>query len=228
MRFSHDVGLHAPYPQNFTSIFSVDSYDRDQLSAASKEILGSIDGDHLVSKLDPAIDEWRTIYGKMRARPKYKPSIQVLRDQFGASGALWTISPVVDFYNAYSLKTALPMAAYDKDKISGDLSLRIVESGLPFTPLGNPKAQPIPTKANEVAYVDAERVICRYWNMNDCHETRIESSTKSVLFLFDILASSAVEAQKIARMIGRDFAAYLNAPETEYLVGPGVGFEVDL
>jgi DNA/RNA-binding domain of Phe-tRNA-synthetase-like protein len=52
--------------------------------------------------------------------------------------------------------------------------------------LGEPKVTQH-LRSGEIAYADDSKVICRYWNWHDCHETRLRADTIETLLIFDLV-----------------------------------------
>lgn len=229
MQIVHDEAVQDRYPTNFTASLAV----REPLEAstfvdATKKCLGEVDANHLNGTVAASVDRWREIYRRMGAKPKYKSSLESLRDRLVEEDSLGTIHPVVDFYNAYSLWSALPMAGYDLSCIKGILRLRIADKGMAFQPLGKPNENS-PTKANEVVYVDDDRVICRYWNLKDCDATKIQDSTVETLFIFDIVTDQGGDsAQEQASSLQQSFASLLGVTSTVGVAGPGLRTTIDV
>jgi len=164
----------------------------------------------------PEITHWRNVYKKMGASPKYASSLESLATCYKEKGDIWSIHPIVDLYNWVSLACKAPMAAYDVSKIDGKVSLRFAKKGEPFTPLGNPK-QTEKTKNGEVVYADDSKIVCRYWNYRDCHETRITPETSEVVFFVDLSdfadGSPVSVLSRVTETIGRSFGT--DNPETQ-------------
>lgn len=130
---------------------------------------------------------WRDVYAQMGAKPKYLPSVQALLETYEREGSVPVPLPLVELYCWYSLARGIPMAGYDARKFSGPLRLTIPGKGLPFNAIGHANAQPERTKSGEVAYVDDEKVVCRYWNCRDCDQTKLDDDVHDALFVFDLL-----------------------------------------
>lgn len=228
MKFIHEPEVIARFPNNFTKLFLVkNAHDLEALSNATEIMMSSLTDkdDHKIAQV---IQKWRRVFEEMNAKQKYSSSLESLFNTFQESKKLYDISPIVNFYNAYSLQNCLPMAAYDYEKISGDLKLSLVPKGLPFSPLGNAKNIQ-PTKVKEVAYIDNEKVICRYWNLQDCDQTKITNSTKDVLFVFDIIANDLNEVNGISDNIDKDFQSMFRGNEiVARLTGKGLPNEVSI
>jgi DNA/RNA-binding domain of Phe-tRNA-synthetase-like protein len=203
MLFKHTSETQNLFNNHYTGLIAnVSIKTTDKLDHYTNEYIATVP-EHL-ELIDSNIKLWKSVYEKMGAKPKYCSSVESLKKYFDSNGKLYKISPIVDFYNAFSLCNGIPMAAYDQKNISGDLTLRLASKDELFVPLGNPK-QIEKTKNNEVIYADSEKVICRYWNLQDCHQTRITPDTSEVLFIFDIIANGKEEAENVFREIVKDF-----------------------
>ena len=150
-----------------------------------QNIENEILSDHDIISLDNVSDiiTWREIYQSFGSSLKKFSSIEALIRGILENERLYRINSVVDLYNGMSAKYLLPMAAYDADKIIGDIDLRYSKKGEQFTPLGLRQVEK--TKAGEVIYADAQKVICRRWNNKDCDQTKITSETTNVVFFMD-------------------------------------------
>jgi len=203
MKFVHSKEIIEKFPENFTCIIgNIAIVDATKLSEKTTLLMNNISKKQ--DYVNDSIGSWKKIFATMGAKPKYSSSLEILNKYYDEKKKLYAISPIVDFYNAYSLSEGIPMAAYDESNLRGDIILRFAKKDEPFVPLGNPK-QLEKTKNNEVIYADAQKVICRYWNLQDCHETRIISETKRVLFVFDIVNNSVVSAEDKYQQIKTDF-----------------------
>jgi DNA/RNA-binding domain of Phe-tRNA-synthetase-like protein len=138
-----------------------------------------------ISALDniPSILIWREIYQSFGSSPKKFSSIELLIRKILDTKRLPRINSLVDLYNGISAKYLLPMAAYDMYKIVGDIELRYSKKGEEFIPLGLTQIEK--TKDKEVIYADAQKVICRRWNNQDCDQTKITYNSKNIIFFID-------------------------------------------
>jgi DNA/RNA-binding domain of Phe-tRNA-synthetase-like protein len=136
---------------------------------------------------------WRGVYEAMGAKPKYRSSVQMLLEGYEERGGVPAPVPLVELYCWYSLARGVPMAGYRPERVSGALRLTVPGKGVPFTALGHPQGQTERTKSGEVAYVDDEKAICRYWNCRDCDQTKLEAGVSEALFVFDLLGEDPEE-----------------------------------
>lgn len=155
-------------------------------------------------------EDWRETYARMGAKPKYRSSVGVLLEGYERDGAVPAPLPLVELYCWYSLAAGMPMAGYDAAAFAGALRLTIPGKGVPYTPMGQPNAQRQPTRDREVAYVDDEKCVCRYWNQRDCDETKLLPGVRDALFVFD-LSEGAGQTRDGAKEIVEAFARLLDA-----------------
>jgi DNA/RNA-binding domain of Phe-tRNA-synthetase-like protein len=156
-----------------------------------------------------AATRWSGVYKTMGAKPKHACSVERLREMEAGHGRLPIPVPVVEFYCWFSLVSGIPMAGYRPDRITGDLKLTMPGAGVPFTALGQPNGSQEATKPREVAYVDAEKAICRYWNYRDCDQTKLVSDLTDVVFVFDLVDTNTARFAQITA----EFASYLQPVE---------------
>ena len=136
-----------------------------------------------ISEID-SVKNWKNIYTKMGSPPSKISSIENLYSLVNERKTLPNINPIVDYYNAISCISSIPMGAYDTRKIIGNLILREARKGEEFAPMCLNQIEK--TKNGEVIYADGEKVTCRYWNNKDSDKTKIDETTNQVLFFFDV------------------------------------------
>jgi DNA/RNA-binding domain of Phe-tRNA-synthetase-like protein len=114
-------------------------------------------------------------------------------------GDIPRIGPLVDLYNAVSLKTGLALGAHDIDRIDGNISLRLTTGSERFHPVG--AMDPEPIRPGEYAYVDdGNEVICRL-EVRQVEKTKVTSSTTDVFLI--VQGNPATSARQIET--GHDF-----------------------
>src|SRR5918992_2061880 len=70
----------------------------------------------------PEIQAWRRAFARMGLKPtQYRCASEALLRRFAKEGALPRIHPLIDLCNAISLAFAIPVAALDLARISGNL-----------------------------------------------------------------------------------------------------------
>ena len=125
----------------------------------------------------PRIACWRAAYRLFGAKPKDHPSsIENLVRRAVKGQRLSSINPLVDLYNAISLKHLVPIGGEDLDKVDGDVELAFATDAEPAVRLlGEPEARP--PKPGEVIYRDRAGALCRRWNWKEADRTKLTEET---------------------------------------------------
>ena len=155
-------------------------------AAASAGALANVD-----IAMDPAVVPWRAAYTRFGAKPsKYRSSIESLLRSAQAE-RVRSINPLVDLYNAISLRHQLPCGGEDLAAIVGDVLLTRATGSEPFRPLGT--VDDAPPWAGEVIYCDAAGAICRCWNWREAERTKLTPQTRDALLVIEALPAHAPE-----------------------------------
>jgi len=163
------------------------------------------------------VNYWKKIFSQMGGPASRVSSIENLYRLIDEWKALPQIHPIVDYYNAISCMSGIPMGAYDTDKIVGNITVREAAKGEFFFPMGLNQVEK--TKNEEVIYADDERVTCRYWNNKDSDLTKVDAGTKNVVFVFDV--SPEVPTEYLEGIIG-DMAAELKTAKVSDRIYYGI------
>ncbi len=148
----------------------------------------------------PEITVWRAAFKTFGVKASdYLCSAEALAKR-ALKGKPAEVSPIVDAYNAVSLKYLVPMGALDLDKLSGDLSVRYGHQGDRATLLGMDK--PVEVTAQQVVYADSRQVVTWLWNHRDAVATAVRPDSTHVVFLADSLLGSALAQQAIDELEG--------------------------
>ncbi len=112
------------------------------------------------------------------------------------------MSPLVDRYNAVSVRWAVPVGGEDLDRVVPPVRLIFASGDEPFD---GDSSHP---RAGEVVWADAVGVTCRRWNWRQGVRTRLTDETTRAYFLFDALPAFS-DAELAVAM--DDLAALLRA-----------------
>ncbi|MFA0888494.1 MAG: B3/4 domain-containing protein [Synergistales bacterium] len=190
MRFSIDAAILERYPQTevgwlVADVFPVSAdpvVDRWKAALAGEMASNGLTLENLSSC--PEVVRWRQVFGSMGVKPsKYRCSLEALLRRVLKENALWTVNSVVDLYNCVSVKTLLPMGAFDLDKIRGNLFLRFGRQDETFEPLGQGETEEV--LPQHVVYADDEKVCCWLWNHRDSRLVGLDEGTRRAVFLID-------------------------------------------
>jgi DNA/RNA-binding domain of Phe-tRNA-synthetase-like protein len=136
------------------------------------------------SRYQAAIQRWRSTYQSMGIKPsKYHCSLESLYRRMTKGRLSFGIHPLVDLYNAVSLRHALCLGGYDWDRLTAPIRLLTLTKPAHMTPIGS--KQPLHLPAGAIVYTSGSAVICAYWNHRDADDTKINDATQNALFFID-------------------------------------------
>jgi Uncharacterized conserved protein len=166
------------------------------------------------------LNAWSEAFRAFGAKPKRTPcSAEALRKRVLRDGSMTALDPVVDLYNAVSLRYAIPVGGENLDAYSGMPRLIISDGSEPFDTFkdGNPTVEK--PEPGEVIWRDELGVTCRRWNWRQGIRTRLSASDKHMWFILESLPEMPLEALHEA---GKMLTDGLN------VMMPGVRFDVTL
>lgn len=171
------------------------------LASAAEEATATFKGLEIAAH--PAIAAWRDAYRAFGAKPsKHRSSVESLL-RVALKGRFRSVNPLVDLYNATSLRHLLPCGGEDLGAMRGDLRLTRARGGERFVPLGGTDGDPpVP---GEVVYVDDEGVVCRRWNWREAERTKLTYSTRDAFLCVESIGPGPAEA--LERALGELAAA---------------------
>jgi DNA/RNA-binding domain of Phe-tRNA-synthetase-like protein len=158
----------------------------------------------------PAVAPWRAAYRRFGLKPsQYRSSIESLL-RAAQAGRTRSIEPLVDLYNAVSLRHALPCGGEDLAALVGPVRLTRAVGGEPFRTIGATADDP--PQPGEVVYRDDVGVICRGWNWREAERTRLRDQTQAALLVFEALPEHPPQVldhalNDLAELVGRQLAA---------------------
>lgn len=131
---------------------------------------------------------WAEVYARFGAKASRTPcSAQALRKRVMRDGAVPSINPVVDLYNAVSLRFAIPVGGEDIDAYSGPPRLTIADGSEPFDTIADGRPSIERPAPGEVIWRDDAGVTCRRWNWRQGSRTRVETRTGRMWFVLESL-----------------------------------------
>lgn len=134
------------------------------------------------------LTSWAEAYVNFGAKPNRTPcSAQALRKRVLKDGTIPAINPIVDLYNAISLKYAIPVGGENFDAYVGTPFLTIADGSETFDTMMNGEEVNDPPLPGEVIWRDDIGVTCRRWNWRQGTRTRLESATGRMWFILEAL-----------------------------------------
>lgn len=147
-----------------------------------------------------SIKGFRELYKQFGTDPdSHMNSAEALMKRIVSGKGIYDINNVVDTYNLTSIENELPMAAYDLDKVSGNIELRFAQQGDSIIRIG--ETESIPMISGELVYADEAGVICMDFNYRDADRTKITDSTNKIIVFVD--GHSGVSEQDIKETLSK-------------------------
>ena len=111
---------------------------------------------------------------------KNRPAAEALIRRVIGGKTVPNINTLVDAYNLASVKTEIALAAFDADRLKGDLLMRFATEGEEFLGIGMEKAMVL--QGGEIVISDDEKLVAVYPH-RDADNTKITMKTKNVVLL---------------------------------------------
>ncbi|MEY9854524.1 DNA/RNA-binding domain of Phe-tRNA-synthetase-like protein [Catenulispora sp. GAS73] len=175
----------------------------------------------------PEIKAWRQAFAKMGLKPtQYRCASEALLRRLRKEGELPRIHPLIDLCNAVSVAFAIPVAALDLDRISGDLEVRHATGDEEYVTFADTIEHPEP---GEVIFADAGgNSHARRWTNRQSGSSAVRPATSRVLIVAEALHESAAEdvAALMKTLVEGVAGAWGVAPGSAVLSGVARRFEV--
>ncbi len=123
------------------------------------------------------VEGYEKVYKKL-GLTNVKCSVYNLMDLVNKGGKLPTINTAVDSYNLISLKYSLVVGAHDREKLKGNVRVKILNGTEFYIPMGKDKREEVNT--GEFGFVDDEKVLCRL-DIKQGDQTKITENTKNII-----------------------------------------------
>jgi DNA/RNA-binding domain of Phe-tRNA-synthetase-like protein len=137
---------------------------------------------------DTHLTSWAEAYQRFGAKPNRTPcSAQALRKRVLKDGRMPPIYPVVDLYNAVSLRYAIPVGGENADAYVGHPFLTIADGSEDFDTVMNGEAVLEHPEPGEVIWRDDAGVTCRRWNWRQGTRTRLEHTGGRMWFVLEAM-----------------------------------------
>lgn len=138
---------------------------------------------------------WDEVFKAFGAKPKRTPcSASALRKRVMRDGSLPPLDPVVDIYNAISIRYAIPVGGENLAAYSGAPRLTLADGSEPFDTVKEGEPVVENPEPGEVIWRDDLGVTCRRWNWRQGIRTRLDSQAQSMWFILESLPSMPLAA----------------------------------
>ena len=138
---------------------------------------------------------WDEVFKAFGAKPKRTPcSASALRKRVMRDGSLPPLDPVVDIYNAISIRYAIPVGGENLAAYAGAPRLTLADGSEPFDTFKEGEPVVENPEPGEVLWRDDLGVTCRRWNWRQGIRTRLDSQAQSMWFILESLPSMPLTA----------------------------------
>lgn len=182
-----------------------------ELEKFKGEIIQEIRGKYRLEALKdaPIIRAYRDFFWRVGIDPtKIRPAAEALIRRVLSGKSLPSINNVVDAYNLASMKTEIALAAFDEDRLQGELLMRVANKGERFLGIGMAGAKEL--QGGEIVVSDAVKLVAIY-PYRDAEESKVMEETKNVLLMScgvpgisaeDLLRGAHVAQEYVTRFCG--------------------------
>jgi DNA/RNA-binding domain of Phe-tRNA-synthetase-like protein len=210
MQFSHSPAVLAEFPQLSVATLLVSDITATADTAEAQRPFLERAAARLEERPEsefPEIAAWRRAFSQMGLKPtQYRCASEALLRRFKKEGSLPSIHPLVDLCNAVSIAYAIPIAVFDLDQVTGDLTVRHATGDENYATFGGETEHPEP---GEVIFVDAAaNAHARRWTNRQSALSAIRPTTERVLIVSEAMHDSG--AQDVAALRS-DLAQVLDA-----------------
>lgn len=138
---------------------------------------------------------WAEVFRAFGAKAKRTPcSAEALRKRVLRDGTLPAIDPVVDLYNAISIRYALPVGGENIAAYTGAPRLVIADGSERFDTVKEGGIVYESPEPGEVIWRDDHGVTCRRWNWRQGVRTRLDASAHQMWFILESLPAMPLSA----------------------------------
>ncbi|MBK5013387.1 B3/4 domain-containing protein [Pantoea sp. S62] len=144
---------------------------------------------------DAHLAAWAEVFRAFGAKAKRTPcSAEALRKRVLRDGTLPAIDPVVDLYNAISLRYALQVGGENIAAYRGAPRLVIADGSERFDTVKEGEVVYESPEPGEVIWRDDQGVTCRRWNWRQGVRTRLDASAHQMWFILESLPAMPISA----------------------------------
>ena len=138
----------------------------------------------------PEIAAWREAFSKMGLKPtQYRCASEALLRRFRKERSMPTFHPMVDYLNYVSMAYAIPIAAYDSDRIVDGITVRPADGSETYLTFQGETEHPEP---NETVFADDEgNAHSRRWTFRQSARSVVRPETERVLIVAEALHPTA-------------------------------------
>lgn len=214
MHFRHSAEIWADYPNLVPGVLFTDGITEDASVVAVVAELTAVARSRLAATSEaelPEVQAWRRAFTRMGLKPtQYRCAAESLLRRFRKEGSLPLGHPLVDLCNAAALAFAIPVAAFDASKITGELEVRYAAGDETYLTFAGQVEHPI---VGEVIFADGGgHAHARRWTNRQSGTSAVRGSTTAVLIVAEAMHPSASsDVPQLVATLGRGLHAIWSA-----------------
>ena len=141
------------------------------------------------------LQQWAELFKRFGAKPKRTPcSADALRKRVQREGVMAAIDPIVDLYNAVSIRFAIPVGGENVAAYVGQPHLTRADGTENFDVFKEGVLSHESPEPGEVIWRDDVGVTCRRWNWRQGVRTRLSLGQSQMWFILERLPAMPLEA----------------------------------
>jgi len=214
-----DPGLRGRFPGLKAKILRIEGVrvEREdaELERFKEEVIKRVRARWTLLQLreEPIFRAYRDFFWRIGIDPtKVRPAAEALIRRVLRGRPIPKINTLVDAYNLASMETAIALAAFDADRLGGELLMREARVGEEFLGIG--MEAPRRLRGGEVVVEDGEKLIAIY-PYRDAEKSKITLQTQRVLLMVCGVPGIVEEALEEAGQVALDYV-------TRFCGGKGV------
>lgn len=194
MLFSYAESLLDDFPELATGVLLVQGIHPNVIVAESFADLTTAAAQRIAtcSEADmPEVQAWRRSFHRMGLKPtQYRCAAEALLRRLRKEGDLPSVHPFVDLCNGTSAAFAIPVAAFDLDRVSGGLVVQRAAGIERYDTFSGTVEQPEP---GEVVFVDAKgRAHSRRWTHRQSGYSAVNAQTCNALIVAEAMHATGL------------------------------------
>ncbi len=157
---------------------------------------------------------YRDFFWKIGIDPtKNRPAAEALIRRILARKPIPNINTLVDAYNLASVKSEIALAAFDENKLRGELTLRFAKKDEKFLGIGMDKHMNL--NGGEVVISDLERLVAMYPH-RDAEYSKVTEETSNILMLVCGVPGISLESLHSTAQIATEYITRFCYGRAEY------------
>lgn len=193
MNFSYANDILENFPERITGTLCLDGLTAQPDFTPAIERFNAVAEKRLLisSESDwPEIQAWRQIFSRMDLKPtQYRCAAEALLRRFRKEKSLPRLHPLIDLCNALSLAFAIPIAVFDRSRISDGLIVRYATGDECYQTFSGDIEQP---KPGEVIFADQAGIAhARRWTNRQSGYSAVRQDSADILIVAEAVHANA-------------------------------------